>query len=62
MIIPDDKKSCAICPVANVEKVLLSKINKVRGATIKNVINGKRVVIYRPINKGGNAGIKPVYC
>ena len=33
------------------EKVLLSKDNKVRGAMIKYFINGKTVVINRPINK-----------
>ena len=37
--------------VAKVEKVLLSNDNKVRGATIKYLINGKAVVINRPINK-----------
>ena len=37
--------------IAKVEKVLLSNNNKVRGATIKYFINGKAVVINKPINK-----------
>ena len=37
--------------IAKVEKVLLSNDNKVRGATINHFINGKAVVINRPIYK-----------
>ena len=37
--------------ITKVGKVLLSKDNKVLGATIKYFINGKTVVINRPINK-----------
>ena len=51
VIIHDDKKSCALCSLAKIEKVLLPKDNKVRDATIKYVINGKTAVINRPINK-----------
>ena len=51
VIIHDNKKSCALWSVAKVEKVLLSKDNKVRGAMIKYFINGKTVVINRPISK-----------
>ena len=51
VIICDDQKSRALLSVAKVEKVLLSKDNNVRGATIKYVINGKTAVINRPINK-----------
>ena len=51
VIIHDDKKSRAFRSAVKVEKILLSKYNKVRGAAIKYVINGKRVVINRPINK-----------
>ena len=51
VIIHDDKKSRASWSVAKVEKVLLSKDNKVRDATIKYVINGKTVVINRSVNE-----------
>ena len=51
VIIHDNKKSHALWLVAKVEKVLLSNDNKVRGATIKYFINGKAVVMNRPINK-----------
>ena len=51
VIIHDDKKSRALWSIAKVEKVLLSNDNKVRGATIKYFINGKAVVINRPIYK-----------
>ena len=51
VIIHDDKKSRALWSVAKAEKVLLSSDNKVRGATIKYFINGKAVVINRPITK-----------
>ena len=37
--------------VAKFEKVLLSKDNKIWGASIKYFINGKTVVIKRPKNK-----------
>ena len=47
----DDKKSRALWSVAKVEKALLLKDNKVWGATIKYFVNGKKVVINRPINK-----------
>ena len=51
VIIHDEKKSRALWSVAKVEKVLLSNNNKVRGATMKYCINGKAVVINKPINK-----------
>ena len=51
VIIHDAKNSRALWSVAKVERVLLSKDNKVRGATIKYFINGKAVVLNRPINK-----------
>ena len=51
LIIHNDKKSRALWSVAKVEKVLLSKDNKVPGAAIKYFINGKTAVINRPINK-----------
>ena len=41
----------ALWSIAKVEKVLLSKDNEVRDATIKYVIYGKAVVINRLINK-----------
>ena len=50
-IIHDDKKSRGLWSVAKVEEALLSKEHKVRGPTIKYFINGKTVVINRPINK-----------
>lgn len=37
--------------IVKVKKVLLSKDNKVRSATIKHFINGKTVAINRPTNK-----------
>lgn len=49
--IHDDQKSRALWSVANVGKVLLSKDITVRGATINYVINGKSVVMNRPMNK-----------
>ena len=51
VIIHDAKNSRALWSVAKVERVLLSKDNKVRGATIKYFINGKAVALNRPINK-----------
>ena len=51
VIIHDDKKSRALWSVAKVEKVWLSKDDNVRGASIKYFINGKEVVVNRPINK-----------
>ena len=51
VIIHDNKKSCALCSVAKIEKVLVSNNNKVWCATIKYFINGKAVVINRPISK-----------
>lgn len=51
VIIHDDKKSRALWSAAKVEKALLSKDNKVRGATIKYFINANTVVISTPINK-----------
>ena len=51
IIIHDGKKSRTLWSVVKIEKVLLSKDNKVRGATIKYFINGKAVVINRTISK-----------
>ena len=51
IIIHDGKRSRTLWSVAKIEKVLLSKDNEVRGATIKYFINGKTVVINRTISK-----------
>ena len=51
VIIHDDKKSRALWLFANVKKVLLSKDNKVWGATINHVTIGKKIGINRPIYK-----------
>ena len=51
VIIHDDKISRVLWLVVKVEKVLQSKDNKARGATIKYVTTGKTVVICRSINK-----------
>ena len=51
IIIHDGKKSRTLWSFVKIEKVLLSKDNKVRGATIKYFINGKAVVINRTISK-----------
>ena len=50
MLIHGDKKSHALWSIANVEKLLLLKVNEVRAATIKYFINGKTVVM-KSINR-----------
>ena len=50
-LVHDGKKARALLSVAKVEKTVLPKDNKVQSARIKYFINGKPVVINRPINK-----------